>query len=82
MGTNQPADPTRHSHEPQACAGGDRHTLSEGDSGPSIQNVSDPGKFNQVPIDLVEEESMESFPASDSPGRSVIRTGGRGPGQA
>ena len=34
--------------------------------GPTSQNI-DPQETNQKPEDLLEEESMESFPASDPP---------------
>jgi hypothetical protein len=43
-------------------------TLRKIDSGPSVAH-SRPNapKAKQIPVDLVEEESMESFPASDPP---------------
>ncbi len=40
-------------------------TMRKIDSGPS--HVVEDQKPRQVPVDLVEEESMESFPASDPP---------------
>ena len=43
-----------------------KETMRKIDSGPSHQHP-DPKKIKQVPVDLVEEESMESFPASDPP---------------
>ena len=44
-------------------------TLRKIDSGPSTHNEPEQKpKRKQVPVDLVEEEGMESFPASDPPG--------------
>ncbi len=43
-------------------------TLRKIDSGPSVPHAKpDAKKHKQVPVDSVEEELMESFPASDPP---------------
>jgi hypothetical protein len=48
-------------------------TLRKIDSSPSNPHAADPSKNKQVPVDLVEEELMESFPASDPPSHAVNR---------
>jgi len=58
-------------------------TMRKIDSGPSTSHP-DQKKIRQVPVDIVEEESMESFPASDAPSHHVShsdRPEPRRPGQ-
>jgi hypothetical protein len=51
-----------------------KETLRKIDSGPSVHHSTDATKKpKQVPVDIVEEESMESFPASDPPSHSRSR---------
>jgi hypothetical protein len=59
-----------------------KDTLRKIDSGPSVHNTADQKKAKQVPVDLVEEELMESFPASDPPSHAgAQRPESRRPGQ-
>ena len=42
------------------------YTPRKFDSAPSVSNDAE-RTLRQIPVDMVEEESMESFPASDPP---------------
>jgi hypothetical protein len=84
MSTLNPNDAVQHPTPDKKYVTNVKDTLRKIDSGPSVHHTVDPKKVKQVPVDLVEEESMESFPASDPPahlrGRSD-RPEPRRPGQ-
>jgi hypothetical protein len=73
MEATKPAD-TQHPQQDKSYVTNVKDTLRKIDSGPSVHNTSETKKHKQVPVDLVEEESMESFPASDPPAHMRGRT--------
>ena len=60
------ADAQQHPRADKPYVTNVKETMRKIDSGPSNQHPN-PKKIKQVPVDLVEEQSMESFPASDPP---------------
>jgi hypothetical protein len=55
-----------------------KETMRKIDSGPSVPCAGrEEAKPKQVPVDLIEEEGMESFPASDPPGHLRSHTSDR-----
>jgi len=81
--SDQDKQPEQHPHDKKYVTNV-TETLRKIDSGPSQVNADAP-KAKQVPVDLVEEGLMESFPASDPPGhmhRSTDKPEPRRPGQA
>jgi hypothetical protein len=65
----QPHDSEQHPKPDREYVTNVKDTLRKIDSAPSAQTCGEEdSKSTQVPVDLIEEESMESFPASDPPG--------------
>ena len=67
MDTIEKTDGVQQHPQPKTYVTNVEGTMRKIDSGPSVHHVDADKKVRQVPVDLVEEESMESFPASDPP---------------